>query len=77
MGAKSFWLENLQELHNIYSERAQSQNELVPRSMKDSIQEVLIPIGIVHCHSKVLDKLLEIIIYREINTMFTLMVIYM
>ena len=46
VGAKKFWLENVAELSNIHAERAQKQEDLEPRSGADSLQEVLIPIGI-------------------------------
>ena len=48
MGAKKFWLENVKELSNIHAERAQKQEDLIPRSSADSLQEVIIPIGIMY-----------------------------
>uniref|UniRef100_A0A7M5XKY2 HotDog ACOT-type domain-containing protein n=2 Tax=Clytia hemisphaerica TaxID=252671 RepID=A0A7M5XKY2_9CNID len=45
VGAKKFWLENIAELSNIDAERAKKQEDLVPRSSKDSVQEVIIPLG--------------------------------
>ena len=50
MGAKKFWQENIIELQNINAEKAHKQEDLVPRSAKDSVQEVIIPLGNLSLH---------------------------
>jgi len=45
VGAKQFWAENETTLKRIDASKANSQDELEPRRMSDSITEVLLPIG--------------------------------
>lgn len=45
VGARQFWLENLDVLSKINAKRASKQEDLITRKMKDSVQEVIIPLG--------------------------------